>query len=263
MTAHIVYTAIDETAPATLSRLVIDSVIRGEIGFDGVLVSDDLSMRALAGRDRRAGTSGRSTAGCDLVLHCNGDHGRNGGDRRRGAADFDRAAQTRVRAPRRCAGAGARDFDRARPSGASLSCWRAGNARAGAHERHGALAAMLCEASTWVLPVIFAVTFHEAAHGFVARRFGDDTAWRAGRVSFNPLKHIDPFGTVVLPALLFCDLAVSVRIRKAGAGQFRASEPPAARHGVGRAGRAGNQCAARDRLGAVVLWPRRDSVRAR
>jgi Zn-dependent protease len=62
---------------------------------------------------------------------------------------------------------------------------------------------MLRDATTWVLPVIFAITFHEAAHGFVARRLGDDTAWREGRVSFNPLKHIDPFGTVVLPALLF------------------------------------------------------------
>jgi Zn-dependent protease len=61
---------------------------------------------------------------------------------------------------------------------------------------------MLYEASTWVLPVVFAVTFHEAAHGFVAYRFGDDTAWRAGRVTFNPLKHIDRFGTIVLPALL-------------------------------------------------------------
>ena len=64
-------------------------------------------------------------------------------------------------------------------------------------------AGMLREATTWVLPVIFAVTFHEAAHGFVARRLGDDTAWREGRVTFNPLRHIDPFGTVVLPALLF------------------------------------------------------------
>src|SRR5436309_4865518 len=61
---------------------------------------------------------------------------------------------------------------------------------------------LLRDATTWVLPVIFAVTFHEAAHGFVAYRFGDDTAWRAGRVTFNPLKHIDPFGTVILPALL-------------------------------------------------------------
>jgi Zn-dependent protease len=63
-------------------------------------------------------------------------------------------------------------------------------------------AAMLYQASTWVLPVVFAVTFHEAAHGFVAYRFGDDTAWRAGRVTFNPLKHIDRFGTIILPALL-------------------------------------------------------------
>jgi Zn-dependent protease len=58
------------------------------------------------------------------------------------------------------------------------------------------------EASTWVIPVIIAITFHEAAHGFVALLFGDDTAWRLGRVSFNPLKHIDLFGTIVMPALL-------------------------------------------------------------
>ena len=58
------------------------------------------------------------------------------------------------------------------------------------------------EASTWVIPVIIAITFHEAAHGFVALFFGDDTAWRLGRVSFNPLKHIDPFGTILMPALL-------------------------------------------------------------
>ena len=57
-------------------------------------------------------------------------------------------------------------------------------------------------ASTWVLPVLLAVTLHEAAHGYVAHIFGDDTAWRLGRVSFNPLSHIDPFGTVLLPALL-------------------------------------------------------------
>jgi len=57
-------------------------------------------------------------------------------------------------------------------------------------------------ASTWVIPVIIAVTFHEAAHGFVAHRLGDDTAWRLGRVSFNPLKHIDPFGTILLPGFL-------------------------------------------------------------
>jgi Zn-dependent protease len=58
------------------------------------------------------------------------------------------------------------------------------------------------DASAWVIPVIIAITFHEAAHGFVALMLGDDTAWRLGRVSFNPLKHIDPFGTILLPALL-------------------------------------------------------------
>jgi Zn-dependent protease len=58
------------------------------------------------------------------------------------------------------------------------------------------------EISIWLLPVLIAVTFHEAAHGFVAYLLGDSTAWRLGRVSFNPFKHVDPFGTVVLPALL-------------------------------------------------------------
>src|SRR5215472_4794347 len=66
----------------------------------------------------------------------------------------------------------------------------------------GDLMTTLREVTTWVLPVIFAVTFHEAAHGFIAYRLGDDTAWRLGRVTFNPLKHIDPFGTVILPGLL-------------------------------------------------------------
>ena len=61
---------------------------------------------------------------------------------------------------------------------------------------------MLYQASTWVVPVVIAVTFHEAAHGFIAYRFGDSTAWQAGRVTFNPFKHIDRFGTIILPALL-------------------------------------------------------------
>lgn len=74
MTAHIVYRAIDPSAPATLSRRVVGEIVRGEIGFGGVLISDDLSMRALGGglgdRVRRA-----LDAGCDLTLHCNGDPG--------------------------------------------------------------------------------------------------------------------------------------------------------------------------------------------
>jgi Zn-dependent protease len=60
----------------------------------------------------------------------------------------------------------------------------------------------LYDVSVWVIPLVIAITFHEAAHGFVAHRLGDDTAWRLGRVSFNPLRHIDPFGTILLPGLL-------------------------------------------------------------
>ena len=56
--------------------------------------------------------------------------------------------------------------------------------------------------SIWLLPAIIAITFHEAAHAFVARWLGDDTASRLGRVTLNPLKHIDPFGTILLPGLL-------------------------------------------------------------
>ena len=52
------------------------------------------------------------------------------------------------------------------------------------------------------IPVIIAITFHEAAHGFVAWKLGDDTAYRLGRVTFNPIKHIDAFGTILLPAIL-------------------------------------------------------------
>jgi Zn-dependent protease len=60
----------------------------------------------------------------------------------------------------------------------------------------------LYDISVRVLPLVIAITFHEAAHGFVAHRLGDATAWKLGRVSFNPLKHIDPFGTILLPGLL-------------------------------------------------------------
>lgn len=72
MTAHVVYSDIDPDAPATTSPEVITKVIRGEIGFDGLLMSDDLSMKALSGSiQTRAEQSIR--AGCDVALHCNGD----------------------------------------------------------------------------------------------------------------------------------------------------------------------------------------------
>jgi len=55
----------------------------------------------------------------------------------------------------------------------------------------------------WVLPVLFAITVHEVAHGWMARRLGDSTAFMLGRLTLNPLKHIDPLGTVILPLLLY------------------------------------------------------------
>lgn len=55
----------------------------------------------------------------------------------------------------------------------------------------------------YALPVVFAITVHEAAHGYVARHFGDNTAWMLGRLTLNPLKHIDPIGTIAMPILLY------------------------------------------------------------
>jgi Zn-dependent protease len=55
----------------------------------------------------------------------------------------------------------------------------------------------------WAVPVVFAITLHEAAHGYVARHFGDRTAEALGRITLNPLRHIDPIGTVLVPAMLF------------------------------------------------------------
>ncbi len=66
----------------------------------------------------------------------------------------------------------------------------------------GELSGILYQASTWVVPVLLAITLHEASHGYVAWRLGDDTAYRLGRVTFNPFKHVDLFGTIILPALL-------------------------------------------------------------
>lgn len=71
MTAHVVYEAIDPQRPATTSPRVIRDVIRGEIGFDGLLMSDDLSMKALSGPISTR-TKAALFAGCDIVLHCNG-----------------------------------------------------------------------------------------------------------------------------------------------------------------------------------------------
>lgn len=56
--------------------------------------------------------------------------------------------------------------------------------------------------TVWAIPILLAVTLHEAAHGFAADRLGDDTARRMGRMSLNPLRHVDPLGTIILPAIL-------------------------------------------------------------
>ncbi|WP_342779248.1 site-2 protease family protein [Denitrobaculum tricleocarpae] len=64
------------------------------------------------------------------------------------------------------------------------------------------ISSLLHDISVWALPVLLAITFHEAAHGYAAWKLGDDTAYRLGRVNFNPIRHVDPFGTVILPAML-------------------------------------------------------------
>jgi beta-N-acetylhexosaminidase len=72
MTAHVVFTAIDPTAPATVSPTIVRDVIRDSIGFKGLLMSDDISMGALSGSIAER-TRAAIAAGCDIVLHCNGD----------------------------------------------------------------------------------------------------------------------------------------------------------------------------------------------
>jgi beta-N-acetylhexosaminidase len=73
MTAHVLYPALDPHRPATLSARIITDVIRGELGFEGCLLSDDLSMGALQGAIGERTAAARA-AGCDLALHCNGRH---------------------------------------------------------------------------------------------------------------------------------------------------------------------------------------------
>src|SRR5258708_11589604 len=87
---------------------------------------------------------------------------------------------------------------------------RSGDARGALRRADGArgmssaeLALLIRQMSVLALPAIFAITFHEAAHGFVAYQLGDDTAWRMGRVTFNPLRHIDLVGTILIPLVLF------------------------------------------------------------
>ncbi|NVO06692.1 MAG: site-2 protease family protein [Rhodoferax sp.] len=65
------------------------------------------------------------------------------------------------------------------------------------------IAHLIQTVTLYALPVLFAITVHEAAHGYAARYFGDNTAWKLGRVTLNPLAHIDPMGTILMPLLLY------------------------------------------------------------
>jgi Zn-dependent protease len=65
------------------------------------------------------------------------------------------------------------------------------------------IADLIQTVALYALPVLFAITLHEAAHGYAARHFGDDTAWKMGRISLNPMRHIDPMGTILMPLLLY------------------------------------------------------------
>ena len=65
------------------------------------------------------------------------------------------------------------------------------------------LAQIIQTVAIYALPVLFAITVHEAAHGYAARHFGDNTAWAQGRVTLNPIKHIDPVGTLLMPLILY------------------------------------------------------------
>lgn len=65
------------------------------------------------------------------------------------------------------------------------------------------IANLIQTVAIYALPVLFAITIHEAAHGYAARHFGDNTAWMLGRITLNPLKHIDPVGTILMPLMLY------------------------------------------------------------
>ena len=103
---------------------------------------------------------------------------------------------------------------------------------------------ILTTIATWLVPLIIAIVFHEVAHGLVARRLGDPTAAAMGRLTLNPLKHIDPFGTVILPMALAI-ASRRVRVGQAGSG-IRNACATAPRMSWGRS-RAGNELPPRNR----------------
>ena len=109
MTAHVVYTALDPNNPATISAKIISEIIRGEIGFDGLLMSDDLSMKALTG-SFRSKAERLFAAGVDMALHCNGNLGEAAGVAA-GTPMLEGAALRRAEAAMARIAGGAQDFD--------------------------------------------------------------------------------------------------------------------------------------------------------
>jgi Zn-dependent protease len=110
----------------------------------------------------------------------------------------------------------------------------------------------LYEASTIVLPMIFAIVFHEVSHGLMARWLGDPTASERGRLSLNPLRHVDPFGTIILPgALYLAGLPVFGTAKPVPVDYNRLGHPKRDMAIVGAAGPAANFILAA--LGAIAL----------
>ena len=191
LTSHVCYTALDAERPGTLSKAVINEAVRGAIGFDGLLFSDDLSMGALTG-PVGARAAAAVAAGCDLALHCNGKRAEMEEVVAAVPLLTGRARERFDRMQSHATGAGTLRRDRRPPRAGRL----AGPGVAPVME------AWLLAASVWVIPVLFAITLHEAAHGWAALKLGDDTAKRLGRVTLNPIRHVHPVGTILLPGAL-------------------------------------------------------------
>ena len=133
----------------------------------------------------------------------------------------------------------------------------------------------LYQIAVWLIPLVIAIVFHEVAHGYVARLFGDHTAERTGRLTLNPIRHVDPVGTVVVPMVLALAHAPIFGWAKPVPVVAARMRNPAPRHGAGRARRAGEQSGAGDdhrararrrrgmerrRIAAPPAWPASSST---
>ena len=236
MTAHILYEALDPARPATLSETVIGRVIRRAIGFEGVLVSDDLCMKALRGEPASLARQAIA-AGCDLRAALQRRPGR------------DRVAAGRlpvaVRPRRGAAGTPPRRGSRRRCRPLDPAALQAArDARLLATAACGVT--WLPELAAAVLAAVVAITLHEAAHGYAALALGDDTAKRMGRLSLNPLRHVDPVGTVLVPGVLLLGQLLTIGRVEAMFGWAKpvpvnllGAARPAPRHDAGGGGGAG------------------------